>query len=179
VDSTAAGRTILSLVDPAPPSRRICVWEGERRTVVAENDDQLRAWLRNFAPEIPVSKIKPRGGVLAWLDCVPLPTQYPSSAKDVYDLAESAGAAHLLDELAREARPRMFVVLGADTENGPALAAVVVNRPKVVRGRDPLVAGFRPSAVPSTCYTHICSAARLPTETPSSGSTPPGSTAAA
>jgi hypothetical protein len=39
-------------------------------------------------------------------------------------------------------------VFGANTENGPATATAVVNRPKVVRGRDPLSAGFRPSAVP-------------------------------
>jgi hypothetical protein len=141
-------RTVLSLVAPAPPSRHVSVWEGARQTVVAENDDQLRAWLRNFAPGMPNSEIRFRAGVLAWLDHVPLPAQYPSSAKDVYDLAARADAAHLLDEFARETRPRTFVVLGANTGNGPALVAVVVNRPKVLRGRDPLVAGFRPSAVP-------------------------------
>jgi hypothetical protein len=104
--------------------------------------------LRNFTPKMPTSEIKLRSGVLAWLDEVPLPSQYPSSAKDVYDMAAGAGAAHFLDDLARETRPRMFVVLGTNTENGPALATAVVNRPKVLRGRDPLVAGFRPSAVP-------------------------------
>jgi hypothetical protein len=141
-------RTVLSLLDPAPPSRLISVWEGTTQTVIAENEDQLRAWLRNFAPKTPTSGIKLRAGVLLWLDEVPIPSQYPSSAKDVYAMAARAGGARFLDDLARETRPRMFVVLGTNTENGPALATAVVNRPAVLRGRDPLIAGFRPEAVP-------------------------------
>lgn len=60
-------------------------------------------------------------------------------------MAARAGVAHCLDELARETRQRLIVVLGASTENGPALVTTVVNRPKIVRGSDPLIAGFRPS----------------------------------
>lgn len=141
-------RTVLSLVEPGPPSRLVSVWEGSTQTVIAENDDQLRTWLHNFAPTIQSSAIKLRSGVLAWLDEVPIPAQYPSSARGVYDMASRAGAAHLLNDLGMETRPRVFVVFGANTEHGPALATAVVNRPKVLRGRDPLVAGFRPSAVP-------------------------------
>jgi hypothetical protein len=169
-------RTVLSLVDPAPPSRRVSVWEGARQTVVAENDDQLRAWLRNFATGMPDSEIRLRAGVLAWLEQVPLPAQYPSSAKDVYDLAARAGAAHLLDELARETRPRTFVVLGANTDNGPALAAAAVNRRFSAGG----ILSSRASALPpfrKTCCSRVCSAARPPTATRSSASIPHGSTA--
>ncbi|MCK1759087.1 ThiF family adenylyltransferase [Bradyrhizobium sp. 137] len=141
-------RTVLSLLDPGPPSRPVRVWEGVSQTVIAENDEQLRAWLRNAAPKVAASKIKSRGGAFVWLDRVPIPPEYPSSAKDVYALAESAGGADLLDELARETLPRTFVFFGALAEAGPALATAVVNRPAVIRGRDPLCAGFRPSAVP-------------------------------
>jgi ThiF family protein/E2/UBC family protein B len=141
-------RTVLSLLDPGPPSRPVRVWEGVSQTVVAENDEQLRAWLRNAAPKVAASKIKSRAGAFVWLDRVPIPPEYPSSAKDVYALAERAGGADLLDELARETLPHTFVLFGALTEAGPALATAVVNRPAVIRVRDPLSAGFRPSAVP-------------------------------
>ncbi|TPL57379.1 ThiF family adenylyltransferase, partial [Mesorhizobium sp. B2-4-3] len=67
---------------------------------------------------------------------------------DVYDIAARAGVADHLDELAREMRQRLIVMLGAGTDNGPALVTTVVNRPKIVRGSDPLLAGFRPSRVP-------------------------------
>ncbi|MEH2469151.1 NAD(P)-dependent dehydrogenase (short-subunit alcohol dehydrogenase family) [Nitrobacteraceae bacterium AZCC 2161] len=143
-------RTILSLIEPSAPSRRVAVWEDKKRTIIAENDDQLRDWLRNFAPTISASSIKPTPGVLVWLDAVMLPKDYPTSAKAVYALAERAGASGLVDEIARDANPSTFVVFGADTPNGPALAATVVNRPKIVRDRDPLTAGFRSSSVPES-----------------------------
>ncbi|MDA9492353.1 ThiF family adenylyltransferase [Bradyrhizobium sp. CCBAU 11361] len=141
-------RTVLSLLDPGPPSRRIRIWEGASQTVVAESDDQLIAWLRNAAPKVAASKIKSCAGAFVWLDRVPIPSEYPSSAKDVYALAERGGGADLLDELALETLPRTFVLFGALAEAGPALATSVVNRPAVVRGRDPLSAGFRSSAIP-------------------------------
>ncbi|MBN8973919.1 MAG: ThiF family adenylyltransferase [Rhizobiales bacterium] len=141
-------RTILSLIEPSAPSRCILVWTDKRRTIIAEDEDQLRAWLRNFAPKTFASAIKPMVGVLAWLDEVPMPAQYPRSAKAVYGLADQAGAAGLIDAGARAVPANIFVLFGANTSNGPALAATAVNRPKVVRNRDPLTAGFRPSFVP-------------------------------
>lgn len=141
-------RMVLSLIEPGPPSRRVRIWESRSQTIVAENDEQLGAWLRNAAPKVTASKVKARPGVFVWLDRVPTPSEYPSSAMEVHALADRGGAADLLDELAREALQRTFVVFGAQTENGPALATAVVNRPPIIRGRDPLLAGFRPSAVP-------------------------------
>jgi hypothetical protein len=143
-----ADRSVLSLLDPAPPSRRVRVWEGTSQTIVAENDEQLGAWLRNASPKMTALKIRSHPGAFVWLDRVPIPSEYPSCAKDVYAMAESAGAADLLDELARETLPRTFAVFGSLAADGPALATTVVNRPAVVRGRDPLSAGFRASAVP-------------------------------
>ncbi|MER9920876.1 MULTISPECIES: ThiF family adenylyltransferase [unclassified Mesorhizobium] len=141
-------RTILSLIEPAPPSRIVRIWECARRTIIADNDDTLRDWLRNFAPAIPAAELRFNSGLLVWMDVVLLPSEYPSSAKDVHDIAARAGIADHLDELAREMRQQLIVMLGSRTENGPALATTVVNRPKIVRGSDPLIAGFRPSCVP-------------------------------
>lgn len=146
-------RNVLSLLDPGPPSRRVRVWQGVNQTIVAESDEQLRTWLQNAAPKVAASKIKSLSGAFVWLDRVPTPAEYPSLANDVCALAERNGGTDLLDELAREALPHTFVLFGALAEAGPALATAVVNRPAVVRGRDPLSAGFRPSAVPEHVVT--------------------------
>ncbi|MHC2791217.1 hypothetical protein ACVINZ_000229 [Mesorhizobium jarvisii] len=143
-------RNFLSLIQPTPPSRIVRIWESARRTIIADSDKTLRDWLRNFAPAIPAAELRFNDGLLVWMDVVPPPTEYPSSAKDVYNMAARAGVAHHLDELARETRQRLIVMLGASTENGPALATTVINRPRVVRGSDPLIAGFRPSRVPDS-----------------------------
>jgi hypothetical protein len=66
-------RTILSLIEPSSPSRRVTIWSDSKRTIIAENEDQLRDWLRNFTPAVSRSFIKPIPGVFAWLDAVMLP----------------------------------------------------------------------------------------------------------
>jgi hypothetical protein len=156
----AQDRTILSLIDPVPPSRIIKVWEGRKRIVIADDSERLQAWLRNLNPGLPSSELRLRDGVLVWLDEVPLPSDYPKTARDIYaiavqaDLSDAVQAdlSDLLDELAREVPDRMFVALGAMTENGPAIVATVIKRPPIIRGSDPLTRGFRPSRVPEPVF---------------------------
>jgi ThiF family protein/E2/UBC family protein B len=145
-------RTALSLLEPAPPSRIVRIWEGRRRIVIADDDEALRAWLSNLNPTLPSSELRFRSGVLAWLDAVPLPFEYPRTARHAYEIAARAGAADLLDALAREMPDRLFIVLGATTEHGPAIAATVVTRPPVIRGSDPLTRGFHASCVPEPVF---------------------------
>ena len=90
--------------------------------------------------------------MLLWLNEVPLPSEYPRTAKDVHDIATSVGAADLLEVIAREIPSRVFILLGTATENGPAIAATVVIRPRSTRGGDPLTRGFRPSRVPEPVF---------------------------
>jgi hypothetical protein len=156
----AQDRTILSLIDPVPPSSIIKVWEGRKRIVIADDSERLQAWLRNLNPGLPSSELRLRDGVLVWLDEVPLPSDYPKTARDIYaiavqaDLSDAVQAdlSDLLDELAREVPDRMFVALGAMTENGPAIVATVIKRPPIIRGSDPLTRGFRPSRVPEPVF---------------------------
>jgi hypothetical protein len=145
-------RTILSLIDPVPPSRIIKVWEGRRRIVIADNSDRLQTWLQNLNPGLPSSERRLRDGVLVWLDEVPVPSEYPTTATDVYAIAARSGLSDLLDELARGVPDRMYVALGAMTENGPAIIATVIKRPPIMRGSDPLTRGFRPSRVPEPVF---------------------------
>jgi hypothetical protein len=93
-----------------------------------------------------------REGVLVWLETPLLPSQYPKAAKDVYALAADGGVADLLAGLSREVPPRLFVALGASTEHGPTIATTVISRPAIVRGKDPLAKGFRPSRVPEHVF---------------------------
>lgn len=61
-------RTILSLVEPAPPSRTIRVWEGRSHIVLADDDGQLQRWLKNFNSALYSADMVSRGGVLVWLE---------------------------------------------------------------------------------------------------------------
>jgi hypothetical protein len=81
--------------------------------------------------DLSSAEMRSRGGVLAWLDAVPLPSEYPKTAADVYAAA---------------------VALGAATEHGPAIATTIISRPPIVRTNDPLTKGFRPSRVPEQVF---------------------------
>ncbi|HTG03128.1 MAG TPA: ThiF family adenylyltransferase [Bradyrhizobium sp.] len=148
----AQDRPILSLIDPVPPSRIIKVWEGRKRIVIADDGDRLQAWLQNLNPGLPSPECRLRDGVLVWLDEVPLPSEYPTTAREVYAIAARAGLADSLDALASEAPDLLFVALGAMTENGPAIVAPIIKRPPIIRGNDPLIRGFRPSRVPEPIF---------------------------
>ncbi|WP_229191646.1 ThiF family adenylyltransferase [Bradyrhizobium brasilense] len=145
-------RTVLSLIDPVPASRIIKVWEGHNRIILADTDEQLHSWLKNLNPALSSSEMRLRSGVLAWLETVPTPPDYPKTAADVYAAVAGAGAADMLETLAREIPPRLFVALGASTEHGPAIATTIISRPSIVRGNDPLTRGFRPSRVPEQVF---------------------------
>jgi sulfur-carrier protein adenylyltransferase/sulfurtransferase len=148
----AQDRTILSLITPGPPSRVMKVWEGRKRIVIADDSERLDTWLKNSNPGLPSPQRRLRDGVLVWLDEVPLPSEYPKTARDVYSIAAHAGLSDLLDELAYEVPDRIFVALGAMTENGAAIVATVIQRPPIVRGSDPLIQGFRPARVPEPVF---------------------------
>lgn len=140
---------LLSVTDPAPPSRVIKVWEGSKRIVIGDQADQLDAWLANLYPAMPSFERRLHDGILVWLDQVPLPSEYPRTAKDIYALVAEHGLSDDLDRLACAGRDRIFVALGAATENGPAIVASVVKRPRISRDSDPITRGFRPSRMPA------------------------------
>lgn len=120
--------------------------------MIADNEERLRAWLRNSNPSLSSSEIRFRSGVFAWLDRVLLPSEYPRTARDVYNTVARVDVTALLDTLAREVPDRLFVLLGATTGNAPAIAATLITRPPIVRGSDPLAKGFRPSRVPEPVF---------------------------
>ena len=133
-ETTLRGRTMLSLIRPSEPTRIVRVWEGLQHIIIADSDDDLRPWLLNRYPPLRRTRLRIRDGVFVRLGQVPLPSEYPGTARDVYGLAAEAGAAELLDRVAREVPNRLLVAFGALTSNGPAVVATIVKRPAVARG---------------------------------------------
>lgn len=150
--TTLRNATVLSLLRPRGPARMVRVWQGGSRIVVAESDDELRSWLTNMDPKLRKRPLRFEDGVFAWFGEALLPSEYPGSAAEVRALAHRADASDLLDQVSQKIPERLFMFIGARTENGPAEAAIIVERPQVVGNRDPLTKGFRPAAVPEPVF---------------------------
>lgn len=82
------------------------------------------------------------------------------AAADVLALAQAVGseAAAQLERIAVERPEKIVVALGAATSNGPCLASLTLQAPRVPdrscrRSPDPLTAGFRPGRVPQRVLT--------------------------
>jgi hypothetical protein len=150
--TTLRNATVLSLVRPGPPARLVRVWQGGSRIIVADDDETLESWLRNFDPKLKRKDSSFENGVFAWFDKAPLPPAYPQSAADVRALAERGNAAELLDDVSRDIPGRLLMILAAKTANGPAEVAIAVERPPIVRGSDPLTQGFRPARIPEPVF---------------------------
>ncbi len=134
---------VLSLVTPRGPSRRVRVWRQGGRVVFADDEVTLRNWVQNSYPQIRSDEMKFDNAAFGWFEEAPLPSEYPKTAADVRLFAEAAGVSDVLDEMSKEIPDRLFLLFGAATSNGPAMAVVAVDRPKVARSGDPLTRGFR------------------------------------
>jgi hypothetical protein len=150
--TTLRNATILSLLRPCGPARLVRVWQGRSRIIAAETDEELRSWLTNMDPKLTKRSLRFEDGVFTWFEEALLPSEYPGSAAEVRALAHRADAADLLDKVSQNIPDRLFMFIGAMTEHGPAEAAIVVERPKVISNRDPLTKGFRPKSVPEPVF---------------------------
>lgn len=147
------GKSLFSLIAPAPISRRVHVWRGKGLEVVGEDKESLTAWVRHrFGDKTPV---KTETAVFVWLDKPPLPAEYPETAVDLYRMVERAGegARTALEEVASDEPDEVLVLLGAMGRGGAALIGVRVPNPKRRKGRprapdEPLSVGFRPRHTP-------------------------------
>ncbi|SEE66214.1 E2 family protein B [Rhizobiales bacterium GAS188] len=146
------GPPVVSLIEPAPPSREIRLWRGKGLYVVGDSDKAVKAWLANrFGTKLPVVKTAP--AALLWMGEPPTPRGYPETALAFRTMAKHAGeeANSELERLMARQPAKMLSVLGFTTANGPALAGVIASPPQAQpRGtREPLTKGFRPGFVPS------------------------------
>lgn len=148
---TTSDGAVLSLLRPSSPSRVVKWWESPKKIVVAEDETELRRWLQNYGLQRRSPAPRLHDGMFVWLDQVPLPSDYPQSSKDVYDIVEHAGAADLLDRIAERVPERILAAFGARSDNGPVQFATVISRPPIRGSMDPLTKGFR-AAVPKHIF---------------------------
>jgi sulfur-carrier protein adenylyltransferase/sulfurtransferase len=151
---TADGQRIRSLLEPHGPSRIVHLWRGETRPVVGESEQQVLAWLRKWGGNKPQFDNTDEACLL-WIDKPLLPREYPNTAADLYRLAGSVpGGKELLHRLAKSPTGPFYFLIGAESGNGPCLAAIRTTKPVStdVRGkkRDRSSNGFRPGRIPAS-----------------------------
>lgn len=139
---------VRSLCRPDGPSRPVRAWFGKSFTVVAENDESLRAWLEGFFGEkMERGNFTPREIPFVWLEKVPRPADYPGNVGALLRLVQSDDQSKALLEglLLDKAASNKTVLLGCRTRQGVGLGAVRILKPQAPRGGgDPLTkGGFR------------------------------------
>lgn len=143
--SFVSGRPdLLSLLNPAPPTRPIFAWSCKDFTVVADNERDLHTWVQNRVGG--VTSIKPRKGIFAWIGSPLLPSEYPDSFSTTSALLGRLvpDADTMLKDVAADAPGTLPVVIGALTDNGPCLAGIVLTKGLSKNATN----GFRPGHVP-------------------------------
>jgi hypothetical protein len=148
---------LRSLLVATGPSRLVQIWRGKTRTVVGESEAQVLSWLRNLHGNKPQFN-STDAACLLWIKEPLLPGEYPKTGADLYRIAGSvSGGTELLESFAKLGSSPFYFLIGAESGNGPCLAAVRTHKPvfKDVRGkiRDRTNNGFRPGKVPSQMQT--------------------------
>jgi hypothetical protein len=139
-DNNLDKRAFLSLVQPHGPSRAVACFQNEKLVVYAETAEGVQTWLRNRYG--PSTKRTVQSAVFVWFPEGITPPEYPKTAGQFYQLAKSRvpeSVAHL-NELV-DIAGHVLVLFGFDTVNGPALASIVIYRPKGFEK------GFRPGRI--------------------------------
>ncbi len=142
---------MTSLLTPRAPSRRIIVWQGTVWNILAEDEKSLRSWFQNrFGPK--EKQPRTEAAALIWLPQPLCPNEFPRTASDIWALSRAVeDSKHVLQELAAKAPRQIIVVLGAQSRNGPCLAAVTVRAPATGffgKERNTLHTGFRQGHLP-------------------------------
>jgi sulfur-carrier protein adenylyltransferase/sulfurtransferase len=145
---------VFSLLSNFRGSRLIVVWRGVDHYLIADAAVQAQNWLKRR-----YSGDKTRFSVEdALMICLPtplLPHEYPGSSSDLLRLIQErcSDAAHFLLPLVLHDAEQLIVIMGAPTQNGPALAGLKVSPPVAsnILGRQTEVMnrGFRPGNVPT------------------------------
>ena len=149
----ATGNDLISLLEPCGPSRRIVLWHGNGRAVLAEDRCCLDVWLGHMKHSYNGTRRDAfSNAALLWLPKPLVPAEYPRTGADIRMLAESGqgNARHMLTSILSVDRKMLHILLGMPSHNGVCFAVASVTRPQNRRRSkgNPLVAGYRPSRVP-------------------------------
>jgi len=150
-DLRTKGLPMTSILRAGGPSRQIAVWRGTIWNILAEDEGHLRSWFQNrFGVKENPPQAEPAAFI--WLGQPLLPDQYPKTASDIWALSrDTQDAREILRQLAATTPRRVVVVLGAESTNGPCLAAVTVSAPTTGfpgKKGNTLQKGFRRGRVP-------------------------------
>jgi sulfur-carrier protein adenylyltransferase/sulfurtransferase len=148
---------ILSLLKPDGRSRLVRIWRGKTQPVVGESEEEVLSWLRRRYGKQPQFDSTDTACLL-WLAEALLPKQYPETAGDLYRLAMTvAGGKELLQRFSDLGANPFYFILGAESGNGPCLAAVKTRKVSTtdIRGkrRGHSLDGFRPGKLPKFLVT--------------------------
>lgn len=141
------GAKVLSLIEPRPGSRKIRTWNGPC-LVLAEDDETIDRWGSNLYGTTRKKDSRCGPAFLLWLERPLVPHEMPDTATDVLALADAVGSGDALRAAASEVPDVLPVAVAMPSAAGTAIALVVLRRPDVTRGRDPISKGFRPGKVP-------------------------------
>ena len=148
-------RSLIGLLEPRGPGRRVSVWRGQQTNIVGENPQSLRRWLTRWGAKTGKRQdYTLYEGVLIWVEEPLLPAEYPRTSVDVRALARarSPEAVPVLEDLAASGAAEIDVVVGARTTHGACFAAMTLSPPRrserTGRKGNLLVKGFRPGHVP-------------------------------
>lgn len=145
-----------TLVQPGPPTRKITYFNGNSFILLAENGNIGEKWLRNRYPKSDSSVLQFDPTLFIWLEKPLYPEEFPKTNKAFSDLlaVNSPKEYDMLVEVIPKSKPRLPVVFGFSTENGPALGGIWINEPQKSSGqygsqkRSTKLDGFRPQSVP-------------------------------
>ena len=136
----------ISLITPNDPSRHVIVWHSKDMYVCANDRDTLDGWLTRLRGKKPNNDSMFQKGVLVWLPQPMIPSEYPSTARDVNSVVKEHApvALKLLQECVATKPKSLDVIFGAPTEHGICFAAVTLFRPS----EKEIMKGFRPGHIP-------------------------------
>ena len=144
----------LSLITPKPSTRRIAAMRGPQGFILADDEDELRRWMRHSYGG-QGERLRSYPGILAWFDKAPLPGDYPQSIGKLLEMLDrdAPTAAEAFRAALDPVPDHLPVVIGSPTKNGPCLMGVLVSRGKrsgitVTKKGTVQINGFRSAKAP-------------------------------
>lgn len=137
---------VQTLLRMDPGTREVRAWEGNGITLLADDDETASRWLKHRFGDQHRTMMP---ALLAWLDPLPAPTEYPETVNDLRRLAPDIQSR--LDTLLADGRNKLFVALRGPTSDGRVHGGVIrldLNRPSGWTGKRQR-GGFRPGKSPA------------------------------